>query len=144
MASKPEQSTNPPQMDHLSQLQKRLNELGEMLYSHIGVIQRDAPPLERPPDEAEEIPNDSAARKQLESAIPEYAREIIQCSRDIDKIIDEIDTNINIHAGKERPLLDTANFESMQAGDELNDAVDDAQKLLTSVRDLISAREVDP
>ncbi|KAI0558030.1 hypothetical protein FGB62_242g08 [Gracilaria domingensis] len=63
------------------------------------------------------------------------------CSRDVDALIDVIEGKMKQQEGQERSLLDTANFESNQAGGELVDAMDDAQKLLTSVRNLIAVRE---
>eukprot|EP00177_Eucheuma_denticulatum_P007196 GFKZ01013089.1.p3 GENE.GFKZ01013089.1~~GFKZ01013089.1.p3 ORF type:complete len:143 (+),score=24.26 GFKZ01013089.1:216-644(+) len=131
-------------LDDLSRLQKRLEDLGTKFCSCIGVLQRDAPPATRPPEESEEIPNDEIMRRQLETKTPEFARDIIQTSRDIDAIITEIEGKMALLQGKERTLLDTANFESLQAGDEMTEAVDDAQKLLTSIRQITAARETEP
>ncbi|KAI0560397.1 Mediator complex subunit Med21 [Gracilaria domingensis] len=128
-------------MDDLSRLQKKLEELGVKFYECLGVLQRDAPPTSRAPDEKEEVANDEAARKRLASQIPEFATDIVKCSRDVDALIDVIEGKMKQQEGQERSLLDTANFESNQAGEEMVDAVDDAQKLLTSVRNLIAARE---
>lgn len=135
---------NLPQMDDLSRLQKRVEDLGVMFYTYLGVLQRDAPPTSRLPDEKEELANDEVARQQLAKKIPEFATDIIQCSREIDSLVSDIGVKMKEQAGCERTLLDTANFESMQAGDEMTEAVDDAQKLLSSVRDLINAREREP
>lgn len=131
-------------LDDLSRLQKHLEHLGNKFYSCIGVLQRDAPPVSRPPEEADEVTNDENMRKQLASKTPEFARDIVRTSREIDSIITEIEAKMAALQGKERTLLDTANFESVQAGEEMTEAVDDAQKLLTSVRQIIAARETEP
>lgn len=131
-------------MDDLSRLQKRMENLGVMFYTYLGIIQRDAPPVSRPPDEADETANDEAMRKELAEKTPSFARDIVQCSRDIDALINEIEGKMEDLDGKEREILDTANFESVQAGEEMTEAVDDAQKLLTSVRHIIAAREAEP
>lgn len=136
-----DKTTENVQMDDLSRLQKRVEDMGVMFYTYLGILQRDAPPTARAPDEKEEMANDEASRKQLANKIPEFAKDIIQCGREIDSLIDHIDGKMKQQEGRERTLLETANFESMQAGDEMEEAVDDAQKLLSSVRDLITARE---
>lgn len=114
-----------------------------MFYTYLGIIQRDAPPVARPPDEADEVANDVVVRKELAEKTPGFAKDIVQCSRDIDGLIDEIEQNMTTIEGKERELLDAANFESVQAGEEMNEAMDDAQKLLSSVREIMVARETE-
>lgn len=136
-----EKTTEGVQMDDLSRLQKRIEDMGVMFYTYLGILQRDAPPTARAPDEKEEMARDEASRKQLATKIPEFAKDIVQCGREVDSLIDHIDGKMKQQEGRERTLLETANFESMQAGDEMEEAVDDAQKLLSSVRDLITARE---
>lgn len=133
----------PVQLDDLSRLQKRIEDLGGMFYTYLGILQRDAPPMDRAPEEIEEKPNDDAARKTLAEKTPEYARDIINCSRDIDRLIRQVDGKMKLQEGKERVLLENADHESRQAGEEMTEAVDDAQRMLSSVRDLISAREVE-
>lgn len=130
--------------DDLSHLQRKLDDLGTMFYAHLGILQRDAPPIERTPEEKDEITTDVTTRTELNNKATEYAKEILQCHRDITSIITQIDNKVKIHAGRERNLLDTANFESIQAGEEMTEAVDKAQELLTSVRHIISARESEP
>lgn len=129
------------QMDDLSRLQKKLDDLGVMFYTYIGILQRDAPPITRAPDETDELPADAKMHDQLSKKAPEYAADIVACSREIDQVISEIDAKMLQQDGKERTLLDNANYESVQAGEEMTEAVDDAQKLLASVRDIITARE---
>lgn len=135
-----QKSDAPPQMDHLSHLQNKLEDLSVMFYTYIGIIQREAAPINAPQNPTS--PEDPA--QQLAINVPQYARDIITCNRDLAKIIDDIDAKMTAQAGQERNLLNGANFESIQAGGDMSEAVDDAHKLLSSVRDLISAREQEP
>lgn len=130
-------------LDDLSLLQKSLDELGEKFYTYIGIIQRDAPPISRPPEELDEVAADETARKELLTKTPGFAREIVAGSRAIDALITSIEQKMSTLEGKEESLLESANFESRQAGEEMAEAVDDAQKLLANVRDIIAARETE-
>ncbi len=64
------------EIDSLSQLQRKLDDLGVMFYTYVGIIQRDAPPTARAPDESDEVQNDEAMRKELAEKSPEYAKDI--------------------------------------------------------------------
>lgn len=136
---------HPPKVDNVTQLQSKIDDLSVMFFTYLGIIQRDAPPTGRHPDEKdEELESDQAMRKQLAEKMPARARDIVCTSREIDALLVEIEAKSKAYVGKEHALLDNANFESAQAGDEMTEAVDDASKLLTSVREIISARETDP
>lgn len=63
-------------VDSLSQLQRKLDDLGVMFYTYVGIMQRDAPPAARPPDENDEIQSDEIMRKELSEKAPEYAKDI--------------------------------------------------------------------
>lgn len=60
----------------MTKLQRKIDDIGVMFYTYVGIIQRDAPPAARPPDEADEIPNDAAMVKKLTENTPEYAKDI--------------------------------------------------------------------
>lgn len=127
--------------DNVSRLQAKLDDLGVMFYAYLGMIQHDAPPSERPPDEAEEKGNDEKARAELSEKIPGFAKSIVQTSVEIEKIINDIEVQMKLFAGKERDILEAADFESRQAGDEMTEAADDANKLLASIRQVIAVRD---
>lgn len=127
--------------DDLTRLQGKLDDLGVMFYTYLGIIQRDAPPTERPPDEADEVASDQKLREELMTKAPGYAESIVATSVAIENIINNIDAKMKMYRGKERELLDTANYESQKAGDAMNEAAEKANKLLTSLRQAISARE---
>lgn len=130
-------------MDDLSRLQKALDELSVQLYTCIGIIQRDAPPIARPPEEADEAAADEVERQKLLAKVPQFARDVVARSRAVDAVITDVEARMKEFEGKERTQLDTANFESRQVGEEMTEAADDAQKLLASVRDIIAARETE-
>lgn len=130
-------------VDDLSRLQKCLEELSDQFFSAIGVLQRDAPPLSRGNGQKDMAAKDEETRQQLAEKAPTFAKRIVSVSRQIDGLINTIETKMEALQGKERTLLDTANFESVQAGDEMTEAVDDAQKLLAGIRNIITARETE-
>lgn len=127
--------------DNVSRLQAKLDDLGVMFYTYLGIIQRDAPPSERPPDEAEENGNDEKARAELNEKTPGFAKSIVQTSVEIEKIINDIEVQMKLFTAKERDMLEAADFESRQAGDEMTEAADDASKLLASIRQVIAVRD---
>lgn len=137
-------SDDATKIDDLSRLQSKLDNLGVMFYTYLGIIQRDAPPKSRPQEEADELVNDAKKRETLKKETPGFAKQIVQASCEIESLISEIDAKVKAHSGKERDLLNNANFESVQAGEEMTEAVDDANKLLSSMRDAISTRESEP
>lgn len=127
--------------DDLTRLQGKLDDLGVMFYTYLGIIQRDAPPTERAPDEADEEAGDEQMREELMTKAPGFAESIVSTSMEIENIIDSIDSRMKMYRGKERELLDTANYESRKAGEDMNEAAEKANKLLASLRQAISARE---
>lgn len=129
--------------DDLSRLQTKLDDLGVMFYTYLGILQRDAPPTQRPTDEGDQVGSDEQTRKELREKVPTFARDIINTSREIEKIIGDVEKNIHAKAGNERQLLESANFQSIEAGEQLSETVNDASKLLAGIRDIIAAREAD-
>lgn len=132
------------EIDDVSRLQAKLDDLGVMFYTYLGIIQRDAPPSERPPDEADERTNDQKLRDELREKTPGFAKSIVRTSVEIEKLIDDIQIKMKTHSGRERQLLDTADFQSKQAGKEMIQSVDNATKLLTSIRQAIAVHENEP
>lgn len=65
-----------PDVDSLTQLQRKIDDIGVMFYTYVGIMQRDAPPVTRPPEEADEVANDEQMRKELAEKAPEYAKDI--------------------------------------------------------------------
>lgn len=130
-------------LDDLSVLQNRLEDLGVMFYTYLGIIQRDAPPVSRLPDEADEAANDALVRNDLHQKAITFANDVVKCSQHVDALITRVEKKIHAIDGKERQLLDAANFESMQAGEEMIEALDDANKLLNRVRHVMVAREAE-
>lgn len=132
-------------LDAISAAQRKLDDLAVMFYTYTGVIQRDAPPAARVPDEVDELPADEAARADLASKIPEYANDIVRASADMSAAIDRIAKELELDDEKMRASLSCADDDSVQAGLELKKAAEHAESLLGRVRGAMSEteREVD-
>jgi hypothetical protein len=131
------------ELDALTETQKRLDDLCVMFYTYIGIIQRDAPPSSRAPDETDEIPGDEASREELRQKIPEFAADILRTSGDIDAAAKRIADEYEADAGDERRILAAADEDSASAGVELSTAGKNLTQLLFRVRDAIYETEQD-
>jgi Sec-independent protein translocase protein TatA len=151
-----DEGAEPLAVDAVTSAQRRLDELAEMLYTYVGVIQRDAPPSARAPDEADEVAGDDALRADLLAKIPEYARDVVRASGDFSKAIDRIAKDVEAeigdaegetgevgeaNAGRQRALLVKAEEASVSAGSQLRHAANGVENLLAQVRDAISKTE---
>jgi hypothetical protein len=148
-----EDRTETVAVDAVTCAQRRLDELAEMLYTYVGVIQRDAPPSARAPDEVEEVPADDALRNELLAKMPEYARDIVRASSDVNRAIDRIAEEVEAeivdedvareaansceNSSRQRALLLKADEESIAAGIGLRNEANRADKLLSQIRDAI-------
>jgi Sec-independent protein translocase protein TatA len=131
-----DEGAEPLAVDAVTSAQRRLDELAEMLYTYVGVIQRDAPPSARAPDEADEVAGDDALRADLLAKIPEYARDVVRASGDFSKAIDRIAKDVEAEIG------DVEGEEaSVSAGSQLRHAANGVENLLAQVRDAISKTE---
>lgn len=134
----------PANEDSLSLLQRKLDDIGQMFYTYIGILQRDAPPVARGPDEADEASADKKARAELEAKVPEYAMDIVQTSKDIDAAIDAIEVELReVAISGERAALERADTDSRAAGNQLETAATEAKNLLADVRGVIAMRDQD-
>jgi hypothetical protein len=133
----------PPELDALTEAQKRLDDLSVMFYTYIGILQRDAPPSSRAPDEMDELPADKAVRAELRTKIPEYVSDIVRTSREINTSAQRIADEYEADAGEERSVLAEADADSMSAGTELSTAGKDLTRLLHRVRGAIYETEHD-
>jgi hypothetical protein len=132
-----------PEQDPLTETQKRLDDLCVMFYTYLGIIQRDAPPSSRAPDEIDEIPGDEASREELGQKIPEFALDILRTSGDIDAAANRIADEYEVDAGEERRILAAADEDSACAGVELSAAGKNLTQLLCRVREAIHETEQD-
>lgn len=132
-----------PDTDSLTQLQRKLDDLGVMFYTYVGIMQRDAPPEARAPDEADEVANDDAMRKELAEKAPEYAKDVVRTSKEIDELIAKVESDLALAGGDEKAALVTADAESVAAGEGLDEAAAAAAKLLADVRGVIAMRDQD-
>lgn len=132
-----------PDADSLSLLQRKLDDLGVMFYTYVGIIQRDAPPEARAPDEADELPNDEAMRKELAEKAPEYAKDVVRTSAEIDALIATVEADLALAGGDEREALRMADAESVRMGNGLAEGAEGAQRLLADIRGVIALRDGD-
>lgn len=134
----------PPDEDSLSQLQRKLDDIGQMFYTYVGIVQRDAPPSGRGADDGGDQSGDAAQRAELFSKIPDYARDIVQTSKDIDATIDAIEAEMReLPPTAEKPAIERADADSLAAAKQLEEAAVDANRLLADVRDVIAMRDQD-
>jgi hypothetical protein len=106
-----------------------------MFYTYLGIIQRDAPPSSRAPDEIDEIPGDEASREELRQKIPEFVLDILRTSGDVDVTANCIADESEVDAGEEHRILAAAGEDSACAGVELSTAGKSLTQLLCRVRD---------
>ena len=74
--SQSKNGTSEQSSDSLSQLQRKIDDIGVMFYTYVGIIQRDAPPTERASDKADSLANNQKLRKELAEKTPEFAKDI--------------------------------------------------------------------
>jgi len=121
--------------DNLTNLQVKLNELGEMFYTYLGIVQRDAPPRSSSSAKKPEVAASIAS-------IPEYAQDIVATSREIDTIIDAVEKDFSATNTLDGEIR-AANSESKKAGEELVMAKNVANNLLAEVRLVTAMRDDD-
>ncbi len=126
--------------DTLTEVQRKLDDIGIMFYTYVGILQRDAPPAARAPDEAEEAGNDAATRAELASKVPDYARDIINTHQELNALIDKLDVPT---PDVERAELQRANAESLAAAVDLDAASKEAAALLADIRNVVALRDGD-
>lgn len=127
--------------DAVTAAQRRLDELAVLMYTYVGVVQRDAPPASRAPDETEEEATDAAARLALSARAPEYARDILRASRAVGEALERIDEEVGSTDGGVREGLIKADEEGREVGESMKAEAEKARSLLESVRKTIAATE---
>lgn len=126
--------------DTLTEVQRKLDDIGIMFYTYVGILQRDAPPSARAPDEADEIKNDSLARAEIAEKVPDYARDIITTHQELNLLIDKL---VVPTPEIEKSDLERANAESLAAAVDLDAASKEAATLLADIRHVVALRDAD-
>ncbi|ORX83336.1 hypothetical protein BCR32DRAFT_292076 [Anaeromyces robustus] len=128
-------ATNPDQ-DLITQMQNVLMGLSSMMYTGIGVLQRDAnlisvnpniPVTEWTPEEVKE------RHESNQRFIEDISKDITQTSVEIEKLIDSI-PRISCNEDKQIEVLEKIEEESKNAGNKLESIISEAEKLLEDVR----------
>lgn len=130
-------------LDAITDAQRRLDDMAVMFYTYTGIIQRDAPPTARVPDELDELPADEAARSELLSKIPDYANDILRASKDMSAAIDRISRELETDHDKRRAALASSDDKSVQAGVQLKDAASAVETLLAELRQAVAHTETE-
>lgn len=133
VASEPTAGDLQQSEDNLTKLQVKLNELGEMFYTYLGILQRDAPPRGANKNENAEL---------LARNIPEYAQDIVATSREIDSVIDAVEKDFSAVHDLDTHIRE-ANLVSKKAGEELITAKNNTNNLLADVRLVTAMRDDD-
>lgn len=124
--------------DNLTKLQVKLNELGEMFYTYLGILQRDAPPR----GVKGKGNTNTNTNTDLLAQIPEYAQDIVATSREIDSIIDTVEKDFSNVTTLDADIR-AANIVSKKAGEELLIEKNQANALLAEVRLVTAMRDDD-
>ncbi len=115
--------TAPVLADRVTQLQEELDSLTQLLYTSIGVLQRDAPPLELTSD----VPTLPA--EQLDSVSSMVEAVVTSCRR-----IDEYIERLPAHDEPIDEKLQAAELDNRASMEELASAADEAKAWLSQLR----------
>jgi hypothetical protein len=130
-------------IDAVTATQRRLDELAVLMYTYVGVVQRDAPPASRAPEDAEEAAADDAARAALAVRAPEYARDIVRASQAVADAIARVEAEIGDDVDVVRAELAEADRVCVAVGEELKREAGEVDVMLQRVREAISVTEQD-
>ncbi|OUM60865.1 hypothetical protein PIROE2DRAFT_13272 [Piromyces sp. E2] len=128
--------TNTADQDLITQLQNVLMGLSQMMFTGIGVLQRDAnlisvnpniPVTEWTPEEVHQR-NDS-----IQTFINDISNDITKTSMEMENLIDSI-PKISCNEDKQIEVLEKIEEESKTAGDKLEAIINEAETLLEDVR----------
>lgn len=127
--------------DSLTNLQVKLNELGEMFYTYLGILQRDAPPRNANTS-AQSKGSNNPSNAELLASIPEFAQDIVATSREIDAVIDTVEKDFSTVTTLDADIR-AANAVSKKAGEVLLAEKNHANSLLADVRLVTAMRDDD-
>ncbi|KAJ3115689.1 Mediator of RNA polymerase II transcription subunit 21 [Nowakowskiella sp. JEL0407] len=127
-------------MDKLTQLQDRLDKLSVMLYTSVGVLQRDAPLV---PPKGSTIPVTAWTEQQVKERTETNQKFTKDVSRDIVSEVKTIELLINslpgINMTEEEQLesLKNLEIENQELGAQMESAVKYAEMLLEQIRETL-------
>lgn len=127
--------------DAVTAAQRALDALAVSMYTYVGVVQRDAPPASRAPDDQEETPADESARRDLAARAPEYVAEILQASDAVAQSIERVREEVEGDGEQQRKALLEAENASVEAGKKLKHESRAVESLLERVRHAICLTE---
>lgn len=130
-----------PPTDAVTAAQRALDDLAVLMFTYVGVVQRDAPPASRAPDDQEEVAGDEAARSELAARAPEYAAEVLRGGEAVRRAVERV--ALEVEGGREREEMLRAEKESVCAGEGMAEEVGKVESLLERVREVICKTEQD-
>mmetsp|Transcript_12611 Transcript_12611/g.22739 ORF Transcript_12611/g.22739 Transcript_12611/m.22739 type:complete len:195 (+) Transcript_12611:1-585(+) len=147
--------------DDLTQLQQRLHELSTKLMTYVGVLQRDAPAIYPPEIPSASSPTSKASpgiaaspklektpallgsmNDQVDFQASLFAEDIASSFTKLNRLIDNVEVNIESKMGKETELIIEADSKAREATKALADATSRAEVLLNSLRESIEALDL--
>lgn len=116
--------------DRLTELQDQLNFLSHMMYTCIGVIQRDAPPVKLQDTE------ESEALKKFDEMVKDMATQVVATVKRIDELIDSLPC---MDSPEEQQIEAFADLEdkNKQVARQLEIEVENAELCLKQVREAL-------
>lgn len=134
-------------VDAVTFAQRRLDELAVLMYTYVGVVQRDAPPAARAPDEADVAREDAAAREMLCQRAPEYAADLVRASTAVGEAVGRVEKEVLAGGGADeaavRERLVRADERCAVVGNEMKAEAARVEVLLGRVREAIAVTEED-
>eukprot|EP00741_Cyanophora_paradoxa_P009620 tig00001542_g9318.t1 len=140
----PAAAAGPPQVDVLTALQDQLDQFAMIMFTSIGVLQRDAPPAalgnepcpflpEGAPAPQQPPPPPTLDKQAVEKMAKEFAVDLVRASKRIDSLIDALPAT----SGKDAQLatLSALQREDEEVSKKVTQAVRGAEELLTGVKD---------
>ncbi|XP_065055520.1 mediator of RNA polymerase II transcription subunit 21-like isoform X2 [Rhopilema esculentum] len=116
--------------DRLTQLQDAVNQLADHFCNSVGIIQQTAPAI------LQESKSGGSGRQQdvnQENHIPLFGSLITRTAKDIDFLIDALPSN-QCSAELQTTSLERLEQENKEAGEKLEQVIDEGEKLLAQIR----------
>ncbi|KAJ8906535.1 hypothetical protein NDN08_003028 [Rhodosorus marinus] len=122
--------------DSITEFQQKLDEFAVMMYSYIGILQRDALPAGSSDKDVkvEDLKLREDRRKELEQQAVEYATNIVKTAEDVDDTITNIEKEVENTAEGIEIGIREANEVSKQVGVKLKSKSERVRQTMESIR----------
>mmetsp|Transcript_9205 Transcript_9205/g.27724 ORF Transcript_9205/g.27724 Transcript_9205/m.27724 type:complete len:155 (+) Transcript_9205:87-551(+) len=126
--------------DPVTILQQKLDEFSVMMYSYVGILQRDAAPVVAPKVEGAEENGDEQtkatglSKEELQKQAVEFANNIVKAAVEIDERIEVVDSEVESQIADIESRIKAADEQARSAGKELKLASSSVRSRLDTVR----------